>query len=139
MQEYRPPRGAGAPGAGQHRSAAGCVTYQAHVLCNDCATEYKLARAIGLQHCVDEFLFGKYVTSTANEFVGIDDVAGRDSDLLRAEQLTSRTCLGGLTAGVVAMALGEFVSVSNQHDSEAAQLAVERRELAQKPTRSSRN
>jgi len=41
--------------------------------------------------------------------------------------------LAGLVAGGVSMALGEYVSVSSQRDSEAAQLAQERRELAQSP------
>ena len=39
----------------------------------------------------------------------------------------------GLVAGAVSMALGEFVSVSSQRDSEAAMLAKERRELADDP------
>jgi len=41
--------------------------------------------------------------------------------------------LAGLVAGGVSMALGEYVSVSTQRDSEAAQLAQERRELAESP------
>ena len=41
--------------------------------------------------------------------------------------------LAGLVAGGVSMALGEYVSVSSQRDSEAAQLAQERRELAESP------
>ncbi|MCX4095948.1 VIT1/CCC1 transporter family protein [Nocardia sp. alder85J] len=39
----------------------------------------------------------------------------------------------GLVAGAVSMALGEYVSVSTQRDSERALLAVERRELAEQP------
>jgi vacuolar iron transporter family protein len=39
----------------------------------------------------------------------------------------------GLVAGAVSMALGEYVSVSSQRDSEAAQLAKERRELREDP------
>lgn len=39
----------------------------------------------------------------------------------------------GLVAGAVSMALGEFVSVSSQRDSERALLAKERRELAESP------
>src|SRR6266702_2784923 len=38
--------------------------------------------------------------------------------------------LAGLVAGAVSMALGEYVSVSSQRDSEAAQLAQEQCELA---------
>jgi vacuolar iron transporter family protein len=41
--------------------------------------------------------------------------------------------LAGLVAGAVSMALGEYVSVSSQRDSEAAMLARERRELAESP------
>jgi len=41
--------------------------------------------------------------------------------------------LAGLVAGVVSMALGEFVSVSSQRDTERAMLAKERRELRDEP------
>jgi vacuolar iron transporter family protein len=41
--------------------------------------------------------------------------------------------LAGLVAGAVSMALGEYVSVSSQRDSESAQLTQERRELARSP------
>lgn len=41
--------------------------------------------------------------------------------------------LAGLVAGSVSMALGEYVSVSSQRDSESALLAQERRELAETP------
>jgi VIT1/CCC1 family predicted Fe2+/Mn2+ transporter len=41
--------------------------------------------------------------------------------------------LAGLVAGAVSMALGEYVSVSSQRDSEMAQLAKERRELQETP------
>jgi vacuolar iron transporter family protein len=41
--------------------------------------------------------------------------------------------LAGLVAGAVSMALGEYVSVSSQRDSERAQVAIERRELAETP------
>ncbi len=41
--------------------------------------------------------------------------------------------LAGLVAGAVSMALGEYVSVSSQRDSEAATLAREERELAATP------
>jgi VIT1/CCC1 family predicted Fe2+/Mn2+ transporter len=41
--------------------------------------------------------------------------------------------IAGLTAGAVSMALGEYVSVSTQRDSERAILAVERRELEEQP------
>lgn len=41
--------------------------------------------------------------------------------------------LAGLTAGAVSMALGEYISVSSQRDSECALVAKERRELHQMP------
>ena len=41
--------------------------------------------------------------------------------------------IAGLVAGAVSMALGEYVSVSSQRDSERAQLAKERRELRESP------
>ena len=41
--------------------------------------------------------------------------------------------VAGLVAGAVSMALGEYVSVSSQRDSERAQLAKERRELRETP------
>ena len=44
--------------------------------------------------------------------------------------------LAGLVAGAVSMSLGEYVSVSSQRDSETAELAQEKRELAEMPRRS---
>ena len=41
--------------------------------------------------------------------------------------------LAGLVAGAVSMALGEYISVSSQRDSERAQITRERRELADAP------
>lgn len=41
--------------------------------------------------------------------------------------------LAGVVAGAVSMALGEFVSVSSQRDSEGAMVAKEQRELAEAP------
>lgn len=41
--------------------------------------------------------------------------------------------VAGLVAGAVSMALGEYVSVSSQRDSEHAQMAQERRELHESP------
>ena len=41
--------------------------------------------------------------------------------------------LAGLVGGAASMALGEYVSVSSQRDSERAQLAQEKRELAEEP------
>jgi vacuolar iron transporter family protein len=41
--------------------------------------------------------------------------------------------IAGLTAGAMSMAVGEFVSVSSQHDAEAADIAKESAELAASP------
>jgi VIT1/CCC1 family predicted Fe2+/Mn2+ transporter len=41
--------------------------------------------------------------------------------------------LAGLVAGAVSMALGEYISVNSQRNTETAQLALERRELAESP------
>jgi vacuolar iron transporter family protein len=41
--------------------------------------------------------------------------------------------LAGLVAGAVSMSLGEYVSVSSQRDSERAEIAQEKRELADTP------
>jgi len=41
--------------------------------------------------------------------------------------------LAGLVAGAVSMALGEYVSVSSQRDSQRAEIAQEKRELAASP------
>jgi VIT1/CCC1 family predicted Fe2+/Mn2+ transporter len=66
------------------------------------------------------------IVSTAGLVVG---VAGATSS--RAAVLTAG--LAGLFAGALAMASGEYVSVSSQRDSERALLAMERRELAESP------
>ncbi|MCD0482456.1 VIT family protein [Streptacidiphilus sp. ASG 303] len=66
------------------------------------------------------------VVSTAGLVVG---VAGATDS--RAALLTAG--LAGLLAGSLSMAVGEYVSVSTQRDSERAALATERRELAQEP------
>jgi VIT1/CCC1 family predicted Fe2+/Mn2+ transporter len=66
------------------------------------------------------------IVSTAGLVVG---VAGATSQ--RAPILTAG--LAGLVAGAVSMALGEYVSVSSQRDTERTLLAQERRELAEHP------
>ncbi|WP_228982778.1 VIT family protein [Streptomyces sp. DH12] len=66
------------------------------------------------------------IVSTAGLVVG---VAGATSD--RAALLTAG--LAGLLAGSMSMAVGEYVSVSTQRDSERAALAQERRELREQP------
>ncbi len=56
-------------------------------------------------------------------------VAGATTD--RSALITAG--IAGLAAGAVSMSLGEYVSVSSQRDAERAQLAMERRELAEDP------
>jgi VIT1/CCC1 family predicted Fe2+/Mn2+ transporter len=62
------------------------------------------------------------ILSTGSLIVGIAAAAARPSDILL-------TGIAGLVAGAMSMAAGEYVSVSSQADSEAADLARERREL----------
>jgi vacuolar iron transporter family protein len=66
------------------------------------------------------------IVSTAGLVVG---VAGATVE--RAPIATAG--IAGLVAGAVSMALGEYVSVSSQRDSERAQLIRETRELAETP------
>lgn len=66
------------------------------------------------------------IVSVAGIVVG---VAGATSD--RAAIGTAGAA--GLVAGAVSMALGEYVSVSSQRDSETALVAKERLELAERP------
>src|SRR5579864_4920492 len=66
------------------------------------------------------------IVSTAGLVVG---VAGATSS--RTAILTAG--LAGLFAGALAMASGEYVSVSSQRDAEKAMLTLERRELAGSP------
>ncbi len=67
---------------------------------------------------------------------GIVSVAGIVVGVAGATQLRGPIFTAGLAAlvgGAVSMALGEFVSVSSQRDSEKAQLAIERNELRHIP------
>ncbi|MEU8528849.1 MULTISPECIES: VIT1/CCC1 transporter family protein [Streptomyces] len=66
------------------------------------------------------------VVSTAGLVVGVAGATGSQAALLTAG-------LAGLLAGSMSMAAGEYVSVSTQRDSEKAALAVERRELKERP------
>jgi VIT1/CCC1 family predicted Fe2+/Mn2+ transporter len=66
------------------------------------------------------------IVSVAGLVVG---VAGATSS--RAALLTAG--LAGVVAGALSMAVGEYVSVSTQRDTERALLAKERRELAEEP------
>ena len=63
------------------------------------------------------------IVSTASLIVGVAAAAATRSDVLIAG-------LAGLVAGAMSMAAGEYVSVSSQSDTEQADLARERGELA---------
>ncbi|MBD0842421.1 VIT family protein [Streptomyces sp. TRM68416] len=66
------------------------------------------------------------IVSTAGLVVGVAGATGERSALLTAG-------LAGLLAGSMSMAVGEYVSVSTQRDSEKAALALEKRELSERP------
>jgi len=66
------------------------------------------------------------VVSTASLVVGVAAAAQGRTEILRA-------AAAGLTAGAFSMAAGKYVSVSRQADTEQADLARERRELAEQP------
>ncbi len=66
------------------------------------------------------------IISTASLILGVASAAGsRDSALIAG--------LAGLVAGAMSMAAGEYVSVSSQSDTEHADLAREKHELASAP------
>jgi len=66
------------------------------------------------------------IVSTAGLVVGVAGATSSKGAIFTAG-------LAGLVAGAVSMALGEYISVSSQRDSERTQLAKERRELAELP------
>jgi VIT1/CCC1 family predicted Fe2+/Mn2+ transporter len=66
------------------------------------------------------------VVSTASLMLGVSAAHASHSTLLTAG-------IAGLTAGALSMAVGEYVSVSSQKDSEHADIAIERRSLAANP------
>jgi len=66
------------------------------------------------------------IVSTASLVVGVAAAAAGKPEILLAG-------FAGLAAGALSMAAGEYVSVSSQADTEAADLARERRELAEQP------
>ena len=68
------------------------------------------------------------IVSTAGLVVGVAAATTARSPIVTAG-------IAGLAAGAVAMALGEYVSVSSQRDTERALLAKERTELEQHPHR----
>jgi VIT1/CCC1 family predicted Fe2+/Mn2+ transporter len=63
------------------------------------------------------------IVSTASLIVGVAAAGAARSDVIIAG-------IAGLVAGAMSMAAGEYVSVSSQSDTEAADLAKERHELA---------
>lgn len=66
------------------------------------------------------------IVSTASLIVGVAAAAVSKNEILIAG-------VAGLVAGAMSMAAGEYVSVSSQSDTEQADLARERRELAEMP------
>lgn len=66
------------------------------------------------------------IVSTASLIVGVAAANAAASNVLVAG-------VAGLVAGAMSMAAGEYVSVSSQSDTEQADLARERRELATQP------
>ncbi|OYU69569.1 MAG: hypothetical protein CFE28_05875 [Alphaproteobacteria bacterium PA2] len=71
------------------------------------------------------------IVSTASLIVGVAAAAGKPSEILVAG-------VAGLVAGAMSMAAGEYVSVSSQADTEKADLARERFELATDPAAEAR-
>jgi len=66
------------------------------------------------------------IVSTASLIVGVAAAASSKGEILLSG-------VAGLVAGAMSMAAGEYVSVSSQADTEAADLARERAELASDP------
>ncbi len=66
------------------------------------------------------------IVSTASLILGVAAAARSSGEVLLAG-------VAGLVAGAMSMAAGEYVSVSSQSDTESADLARERRELADAP------
>ena len=66
------------------------------------------------------------IISTASLMVGVAAATPSSTQVLL-------TGLAGLVAGAMSMAAGEYVSVSSQADSEAADIGRERREMATQP------
>lgn len=66
------------------------------------------------------------IVSVAGIVIGVAGATSEPTTILTAG-------IAGLVAGAVSMALGEYVSVSSQRDTEKALLTLERRELAEDP------
>ena len=64
------------------------------------------------------------IVSTASLIVGVAAASAKPTDILIAG-------VAGLVAGAMSMAAGEYVSVSSQSDTERADIARERKELAE--------
>ena len=67
------------------------------------------------------------IVSTSSLVVGVAAASNAPSNILL-------TGIAGLVAGAMSMAAGEYVSVSSQADTEAAELAREAREIAVNPS-----
>jgi VIT1/CCC1 family predicted Fe2+/Mn2+ transporter len=66
------------------------------------------------------------VVSTASLMIGVSAAKASRSNILTAG-------VAGLTAGALSMAVGEYVSVSSQKDSEHADIDIERRSIDENP------
>jgi VIT1/CCC1 family predicted Fe2+/Mn2+ transporter len=66
------------------------------------------------------------IVSTASLMIGVASASSARGAVLIAG-------VAGLVAGALSMAAGEYVSVSSQRDSERADIAVEKEELAESP------
>ncbi len=66
------------------------------------------------------------LVSTASIIVGVAAAAAPQGQIVTAG-------IAGLAAGAMSMAAGEYVSVSSQADTETAEIARERQELADRP------
>jgi VIT1/CCC1 family predicted Fe2+/Mn2+ transporter len=66
------------------------------------------------------------IVSTSSLMIGVSAASASSSTIITAG-------VAGLTAGALSMAVGEYVSVSSQRDSEHADIAIERRSLAANP------
>jgi VIT1/CCC1 family predicted Fe2+/Mn2+ transporter len=66
------------------------------------------------------------IVSTASLMLGVSTASTSHSAVLTAG-------IAGLAAGALSMAVGEYVSVSSQRDSERADIAIERRSLVANP------
>lgn len=89
----------------------------------------------GETHSIDRVAWLRAAVLGAND--GIVSIASLISGVAASATAGSPTVfiagLAGLVAGAMSMAAGEYVSVSSQADAEAADMAKERRELAEMP------